>query len=131
MIKVFSLFSGVGGFELGIEAALGASNIDLVGFCQYEPGEKKQHAAAVLKYHWPKVKDYGDIVRLQPDVLPDFDLLVGGPPCQDLSIAGLRKGFSGDRSVLFYEYVRILQAKRPRYFICENVATAWRTGTGI
>ena len=54
--------------------------------------------------------------------MPDFDLLVGGPPCQSWSAAGLRKGFEDDRGNLFLEYIRLLEAKKPKYFVAENVA---------
>lgn len=122
-IKVFSLFSGVGGFEIGIDRALGKENIEIVGFCQYEPGANVQHASNVLRYRYPNVKNYGDITKIDYNSLPDFDLLVGGPPCTDISIAGKREGLQGDRSILFYNYVDILRIKKPKYFIMENVAS--------
>jgi len=68
-----------------------------------------------------KHKNYGDITRIDADALPDFDLLVGGFPCQAFSIAGKRGGFSDTRGTLFFDLARILKAKRPRLCMFENV----------
>ncbi len=79
---------------------------------------------AVLDYRFPDTKNYGDVSQIDTDTLPDFDVLVGGSPCQDLSIAKReRAGLMGNRSGLFFEYVRILRNKRPAYFVLENVAS--------
>jgi DNA (cytosine-5)-methyltransferase 1 len=67
------------------------------------------------------VKNWGDITKINADDLPDFDCLVGGFPCQAFSIAGLRRGFEDTRGTLFFDLARILQAKRPRLFVFENV----------
>jgi DNA (cytosine-5)-methyltransferase 1 len=113
-MKYFSVFSGVGGFEQGISAALPSSTC--IGFSEYD-----KHAAAVLKYRFPNVPQYGDITKIDWSTVPDFDLLVGGSPCQDLSIAGKRAGLAGARSGLFGEYCRALIEKKPAHFIWENV----------
>jgi DNA (cytosine-5)-methyltransferase 1 len=87
-----------------------------VGFSEIDP-----HASNVLRYHYPYVKNYGDCTKINWSEVPDFDLLVGGSPCQDFSIAGKRAGLVGARSGLAYEYIRALEEKRPAHFIWENV----------
>lgn len=109
-MRYFSMFSGVEGFGLGIE------NGEPVGFSEID-----KYASMVLKYHYPKVKNYGNCETIKWSEVPDFDLLTGGSPCQDFSIAGKRKGISGERSGLVWEYIRCLREKRPKYFIWENV----------
>ncbi len=113
-MKYLSLFSGVGGFEIGIERAM--PNAQCVGFSEID-----KYASAVLKCHFPKVPNYGDVQKINWSEVPDFDLLVGGSPCQDFSVAGERKGITGQRSGLFYSYIEALRHKTPKYFIWENV----------
>jgi len=76
------------------------------------------------------IHNYGDIKKINWNTVPDFDLLVGGSPCQDLSVAGKQRGLNGERSGLFYEYVRALKEKRPSYFIWENVKGALSSNQG-
>lgn len=119
-MRFFSVFSGAGGFELGLPAdweCVGHSEID-------------KHASAVLRYHFPNVRNYGDITKIDWSTVPDFDLLVGGSPCQDLSVAGKRKGLAGGRSGLFTEYIRCLTEKKPEHFIWENVRGALSSNGG-
>ena len=111
-MRVFSIFAGVGGFELAKP-----HDWNIIGFSEID-----KHASAVLRYHWPEVKNYGDIEKIDYEELPDFDILWGGSPCQDVSMAGKRAGLSGVRSGLFFSYVSLLKVKRPRYFLFENVA---------
>lgn len=109
-MKYFSTFSGAGGFEIGMterHTCVGLSEID-------------RHACSVLRYRFPYIKNYGDITKIDWSLIPDFDLLVGGSPCQSFSIAGKRAGFDG-ASGLFWEYLRCLKEKKPDYFIWENV----------
>ncbi len=116
--KYFSTFSGIGGFELGIENAakeLGLAT-ECVGFSEVD-----KFTTSVYQRHFPNTKNYGDIKQINTDELPDFDLLVGGFPCQDVSMIGKRKGLAGERTGLFYELARILEAKQPKYFVFENV----------
>ena len=78
-------------------------------------------AISVYEKHFPGVKNYGDITKIDTWTLPDFDCLVWGFPCQAFSIAGKRKWFEDTRGTLFFELARILQAKQPRLFVFENV----------
>ncbi len=162
-MKYFSLFTGVGGFEIGIDNAydMGTQPTDsksksakpqvfkrrkrasmemglrvlpadergrraiCVGFSEID-----KYASSVLRYRFPNTKNYGDIQKISWKDVPDFDLLVGGSPCQDLSIAGKRAGLEGSRSGLFAEYVRSLHEKKPRHFIWENVKGALSSNGG-
>src|SRR3989338_5260233 len=108
-IKYFEMFAGVGGIGLGLEGeCVGVSEID-------------KYASQVLKYHYPKVKNYGNCTEIDWRQVPDFNLLTGGSPCQDFSIAGKRRGLAGAKSSLAWEFIRALREKRPAYFIWENV----------
>lgn len=118
----FDLFSGYGGFTLASERC----EFKTIGFSEID-----KYASAVLKYHWPNTKNYGDITKINWSEVPDFDLLTGGSPCQDLSIAGKRVGLEGARSGLFYEYMRCVKEKRPKYFIWENVKGALSSNKGF
>ena len=71
----------------------------------------------VLKYRFPNVKNYGDVNAIKWEERPNFEVLFGGAPCQDLSLAGKRKGLAGERSGLFYKFVEALKAKKPEYFV--------------
>ena len=116
-IKYFSTFSGIGGFEKAIHDIF--PNAECVGFSEID-----KYAKQIYLKHFPSHKDYGDITKIDIANLPDFDLLVGGSPCQDLSIAKKdRQGLEGSRSGLFYKFVEILKTKKPKYFILENVAS--------
>ena len=114
MVKVFSMFSGIGGFELGLEQ----SNLphELVGYSEID-----NYAISVFQSKFKGVKNYGDATRIRGDELPDFDLLVGGFPCQAFSVAGLQKGFDDTRGTLFFDIARVCSEKRPRYLVLENV----------
>jgi DNA (cytosine-5)-methyltransferase 1 len=116
-LKYFSMFSGIGGFELGIGLAALKAGIDAtcVGYSEID-----QAAIATYEEHFDH-RNFGDITAIDADGLPDFDLLVGGFPCQSFSIAGKRGGFADTRGTLFFDVARILKSKRPRHFILENV----------
>jgi DNA (cytosine-5)-methyltransferase 1 len=119
-MKYFSAFTGVGGFDMGMPPdweCVGHSEID-------------KYANMVLKYRFEDVKNYGNAEKIDWKEIPDFDLLAGGTPCQDLSISGKRAGLTGSRSRLFFEFARALREKRPRYFIWENVAGALSSNGG-
>jgi len=111
-MKYFSMFSGIGGFELGIGNAgecVGYSEIDKASIQTYEKNFGKE------------VKNYGNATKINPETIPDFDLLVGGFPCQAFSTAGKRRGFEDTRGTLFFEIARIIKRKQPRMFLLENV----------
>lgn len=110
------MFSGIGGFELGIKKVLSQDHNTCVGY-----SEINKYAIQVYQQHFPNHKNYGDCTSINTDTLPEFDLLVGGFPCQAFSVAGKRKGFDDTRGTLFFEIARILRDKRPRNFILENV----------
>ena len=125
-LKVLDLFSGIGGFSLGFERTGGFRT---VGFCEIDP-----YCQRVLRKHWPEVPCYDDIrtvteVRLGADgIVPD--VLCGGFPCQDISIAGKGAGIKGERSGLWSEYARLIGELRPRFVIVENVAALLNRGLG-
>lgn len=116
-VRYFSMFSGIGGFELGIEQA--ADELGLTTECVGYSEIDKQ-AIKTYEEHFNH-DNYGDATLIDPDSLPEFDLLVGGFPCQAFSIAGKRLGFEETRGTLFFDIARILEAKQPRFFILENV----------
>ncbi|MFI5202209.1 MAG: DNA cytosine methyltransferase, partial [Candidatus Kapaibacterium sp.] len=107
-----SLFSGIGGFDLGFERA----GMECLWQCEIEPNARK-----VLKNHWPDVKLYEDVTKIKIKELARVDVICGGFPCQDLSIAGKRKGLAGERSGLWHEFHRILKGVRPAWCVIENV----------
>lgn len=110
-MKYFESFAGVGGIGLGLP-----KDWELVGLSEVD-----KYASQVLKYHYPNVTNYGDIKSIDWKQVPDFDVLTGGSPCQDFSIAGKRRGLAGAKSSLAWEFIRGLRDKQPRYFIWENV----------
>lgn len=116
-VRYFSMFSGIGGFELSIEQAakeLGVTT-ECVGYSEIEPT-----AIKIYERHFSH-DNYGDATKLSPLALPEFDLLVGGFPCQAFSIGGKRLGFEDTRGTLFFDIARVLAVRLPRFFILENV----------
>jgi DNA (cytosine-5)-methyltransferase 1 len=113
MLTVLDLFSGIGGFSLGLERTGGFKT---VAFCEIDP-----KARAVLAHHWPCVPRYEDVTQLH---LPAgfADVICGGFPCQDVSVAntGGRRGLAGERSGLWAEYARLISEVGPRFVIVEN-----------
>jgi DNA (cytosine-5)-methyltransferase 1 len=117
-VKVLDIFSGIGGFSLGLEATGG---FETTAFCEIDPFCRR-----VLARHWPEVPCYADIrlltaERLKADGIA-VDAICGGFPCQDISCAGTRTGIDGDRSGLWAECARLVGEIRPRIVIVENVA---------
>jgi DNA (cytosine-5)-methyltransferase 1 len=110
----FSTFSGIGGFEKGIQGA--DLDWECVGYSEID-----KYASAIYNYNYPHHTNYGDITAINESGLPDFDLFVGGFPCQAFSIAGKRQGFEDTRGTLFFDVARILSAKRPEWVVLENV----------
>jgi DNA (cytosine-5)-methyltransferase 1 len=120
-MRLGSLFSGIGGFDLGFQKA--GYNIS---FCV----EKDKYCQAILHKHFPNAEHYGDIVNVDVTKLPKIDVLVGGFPCQDISIAGKRAGLQGTRSSLFYEFDRYIRATNPRFIVVENVPGLLSSNSG-
>ena len=116
-VRYLSLFSGIGGFELGLAAAGDQLGIDFdcVGYSEID-----KWALRTYERHFTH-RAFGDVTEIEPATLPDFDLLVAGFPCQPFSTAGGRLGFDDERGTLFFDVARILQHKRPRNFVLENV----------
>lgn len=88
-----SLFSGIGGFDLGFDLGM-----DLAGMSCAWQVEKDPMAAGVLSYRWPDVPKFDDVTTFRAGMAESVDVIVGGFPCQDLSVAGRRAGLSGERS---------------------------------
>jgi DNA (cytosine-5)-methyltransferase 1 len=118
-LKVLDLFSGIGGFSLGLERTGG---FETVAFCEIEDFPRK-----VLAKHWPEVPQYEDVRQLTGDILKrdgiSVDVITGGFPCQDISVAGKQAGINENtRSGLWSEIVRLIGDLRPKYVIVENVS---------
>jgi DNA (cytosine-5)-methyltransferase 1 len=138
-MRVLDLFSGIGGFSLGLERA----GMRTVAFCEIDP-----YCRAVLARHWPDVPCFGDISAVTADTdcegelqpsgplgqerrrLGDcgIEVICGGFPCQDISVAGKGAGLAGARSGLWSEYARLIRELRPRYVIVENVSALLSRG---
>ncbi len=113
-----SLFSGIGGLELGLErAGLGP----VVWQCEADPWCRK-----VLAKHWPNAERFDDVATLTNP--PPVDLICGGFPCVDISLAGKGAGLSGEQSGLWWEFARIIREARPRWVVIENVAALLARG---
>lgn len=130
-LRVAELFAGVGGFRLGLEAAnerLGDTRYQVVWSNQWEPSTKRQHASDIyVERFGPDGHSNEDIATVDVAAIPDHDLLVGGFPCQDYSVArtlNQAAGLVGKKGVLWWEIHRIVRDKgsmRPRYLLLENV----------
>ena len=122
-MRIGSLFSGIGGLELGLERSIpGAHTVWQV--------EQNEYARAVLAKHWPETKRYEDVREVGAHNLKSVDLICGGFPCQDISVAGKQAGIDGARSGLWSEYARIIGDLRPRYVAVENVSALLTGGMG-
>ena len=128
-MTVGSLFSGVGGLDLGLEWA----GFETKWFCEIE-----QFPQQVLKNHWPGVPVYDDVKKIKADAVVPVDVIAGGFPCQDISWAGVGRGINydlseqeGTRSGLWWEMWRVIRDLRPRYVIAENVPALTHRGLDI
>jgi DNA (cytosine-5)-methyltransferase 1 len=122
MLTVGSLFSGIGGLDLGLERA---------GFKTAWQVEADPFRAAVLKKHWPDIPRWADIQEVDFATVPRVDVLAGGFPCQNVSSAGDGTGLAGARSGLWREFSRAIRLVRPRVAIVENVAALLAAGRGM
>jgi len=111
-VRVLDLFSGIGGFSLGLERA----GMETIAFCEIE-----EYPRRVLKKHWPDVPVFEDVRKLRGEHVGSVDVICGGFPCQDLSVAGKQEGIDGGRSGLWSECARLLGEIQPKYAIFENV----------
>ena len=112
--NIVSLFSGIGGFEAGIDKS------DLAGHVIFS-SEIDKHATASYLSNYNDNNLKGDITKIDEKDIPDHDFLIAGFPCQSFSIAGKQKGFNDTRGTLFFDVARILKEKQPKYFLLENV----------
>ena len=122
MMTFGSLFSGIGGIDLGLERAgmTCAWQVEIDPWCRQ-----------VLTKHWPNVRRYEDVSAVGGDTLEPVELIAGGFPCQDVSVAGQRAGIqAGTRSGLWSEFHRIIRELRPRYVLVENVPGLLARGMG-
>jgi len=113
-MNVLSLFDGMSCGQLALQrAGIQVEN--------YFAAEIDKYAIKVTQANFPGTVQLGDVTAVDPDSLPDIDLLIGGSPCQGFSFAGKQLNFDDPRSKLFWEYVRLLKALKPKYFLLENV----------
>lgn len=114
-INVLSLFDGMSCCRIALERV--GIKVD-----NYFASEIKPHAIKVTQHNYPNTIQLGSVVDLTADNLPKIDLLCGGSPCQDFSRANsVRNGLNGMKSMLFYEYIRLLEETKPTYYLLENV----------
>jgi DNA (cytosine-5)-methyltransferase 1 len=118
MYTVGSLFSGIGGLDIGFERA----GFEIKWQCEIDP-----FCQNILRKHWPEIPCHTDIkcATLEP-----VDVLIGGFPCQDISNAGKTRGIHGEKSQLWFEMLRIIRLLRPRFILVENVSALLNRGFG-
>lgn len=112
-MRVGSLFAGIGGFDLAAQWM----GWETIWYSEIDP-----YASAVMKKNFPTALNLGDITQIDGKQAPPVDLLCGGFPCQDISLAGKGAGLSGERSGLWSHYARLIEEIRPRYVVIENVS---------
>lgn len=112
-MNVVSFFAGCGGLDLGFEQA---------GFHVVWANEFNPHCRATYERNHPNTEFVlGDICKIDPNSIPDCDGFIGGPPCQSWSVAGKQKGLDDNRGQLFLKYIELINAKKPKFFVIENV----------
>jgi len=114
--RIISLFSGYGGLEMGVQSVIGG---DVVAHVEFDPAPSR-----ILAHHWPAVPNLGDVTAVDWSALPHGGdvVMTGGFPCQDVSLAGLRRGLKdGTRSGLWSEFARGIDEVRPGLVVIENV----------
>lgn len=113
-INVLSLFDGISCGQVALErAGIKVNN--------YFASEIDKHAIKVTQSNYPNTIQIGDVTKVKGADLPKIDLLIGGSPCQGFSFAGKQLNFNDIRSKLFFEFVRLLEETKPKYFLLENV----------
>lgn len=117
-MNVLSLFDGISCARIALEKL----NIPITN---YYASEIDKYAIEVSKRNYPDIIHLGDVKDINASTLPKIDLLIGGSPCQDLSNAQKGLGLKGEKSRLFYEYIRLLKELKPKYFLLENVKNKW------
>ena len=117
-MNILSLFDGIAGARISLEKL----NIPITN---YYASEIDKYAIKVAQENYPDIIHLGDIKNIKASDLPKIDLLIGGSPCQDLSNAQKGLGLKGEKSRLFYEYIRLLKELKPKYFLLENVKNKW------
>ncbi len=120
-MKHASFFSGVGGLDLGFERA----GIETVSVSEIDP-----YANAVLAERFPSAPNLGSITEVKANDIPESDIWSGGFPCQDLSVAGKRAGFAGKRSSLAFTFLDLVEQRRPRWLVLENVPGLFSSNDG-
>lgn len=120
-MKHASFFSGVGGLDLGFERA----GIETISVSEIDP-----YANAVLAERFPDAPNLGSITEVNANDIPEADIWSGGFPCQDLSVAGKRAGFAGKRSSLAFTFLDLVQQRRPRWLVLENVPGIFSSNKG-
>lgn len=123
-IKYLDMFSGIGGFRSALDKVGG---FECVGFCEIDEKAKETYEAI---YDTKGELYFNDAREINPNALPDIDLICGGFPCQSFSIAGKRGGFEDTRGTLFFEIARIASVKKPKYMLLENVPGLLNHGQG-
>ena len=119
-LNVLSLFDGISGAMLALKTA--GIQVD-----NYFASEIDKYCLDVSKQNFPNIVQLGDVKKINKNKVPKIDLLIGGSPCQDLSNAFKGKGLLGNRSSLFFEFIRIKNDLKPKYFLLENVKNKWKT----
>jgi DNA-cytosine methyltransferase len=115
-MKILSVFDGCSGAQQAI-------NLNGLKGYTYQASEIDKYAMQITQKNYPKTIQVGDIEKIKSTEYTDIHLLVGGSPCQDLTLAGNKKGLNGEKSKLFFEFVRLLNEVKPKYFLLENVAS--------
>ncbi len=113
-IRVFEAFAGYGGASFGLKKS--GLNHDVIGYSEFD-----KFASSIFELNHPGITNFGDIKKIDPESLPDFDLFTGGFPCQPFSSAGLGQGEFDIRGTLFSDIIRICSIKKPRHLLLENV----------
>lgn len=112
-MSVVSFFAGCGGLDLGFEQA----GFRVVWANEFEPHCRSTY----IRNHPQTIFVLGDICKIDPDLIPDCDGFIGGPPCQSWSVGGKQKGLDDERGQLFLKYIELVKVKKPKFFVIENV----------